>query len=354
MTSLASKLGFYSALYLDYARIRSGAFREPSDAPLADTAPLKKQLRIHYWTPARTQGAVVNVYDVLPTLDQLNKELRLDWHITASDTLPEGRCDWLICFKAVPDRKTKQRHARTAMLICDQAEVFWSSLGDFDLQVATSSRAFASVVSRANARTFFIGETEPADYIASGFAALKTPPSRRAPIVMWHGGAYSMDALCDLKPALERLVERIRFELHILSGQNAARDERWGNLPVRFLPWSKQNLQSAAAKARLGIVPARQGARVSYIKPASRVRCLYALGVPAVGDSRVPDVMQLADRFGGPLAHGESGWSRCIEQLLDAPEELDRLALAGHAEIAKNFSTGNAAVRWVRLLGEMT
>jgi glycosyltransferase involved in cell wall biosynthesis len=350
--SATAKLGFYSALYLDYAGLRRGKFSEPSDAPPAAHEHLRKGLRIHFWAPGRSAGAEVTVYDVLPALQDMQTELGAGWNITAGDKLPEDSCDWLICFKAVPDSATRKRHKKTVMLICDQADLFWDSLSSFDMLIATSSRPFASVIACTNANTIFIGETEPLDYIESGRAALGTPPSKREPILMWHGGAYSLGALYDLKDVLAKLAPKTVSELHIISGQKPERSERWGDLHVRFLPWSKPTLKAVAARARLGIIPARSGARLSYIKPASRIRCLYALGVPAIADRRVPDAIDFARTFDSPIsAGGTAAWEKCVRDLMNAPAELDRLALAGHDKVAANFSTRNTAARWVRLLG---
>ena len=91
---------------------------------------------------------------------------------------------------------------------------------------------------------------------------------------------------------------------------------------------------------------------VSWLKPASRVRCLYALGVPAVGDSRVPDVTNFMSGFGGPMARQEEEWSQAIQKLWDNKGALQEIAVAGHTAVAREFSTEHTARQWIRLLSE--
>jgi hypothetical protein len=151
---------------------------------------------------------------------------------------------------------------------------------------------------------------------------------------------------------LERWAESADVQLHVISGQRQPREERWGNLTVHFFPWSKRQLFSSAARARLGIVPARHGLKRSWLKPASRVRCLCALGVPTVGDSQVPDTVDFMSRFGGPLARQQQEWSQALETLWNNKGALHQLAVAGHTAVAHEFSTEHTARQWIRLLSE--
>jgi glycosyltransferase involved in cell wall biosynthesis len=230
--------------------------------------------------------------------------------------------------------------------------MFWDRLSVFDAVVGTSSRPFVQLISRGHKDVIFIPESEPPEYLDFGKKNLSVSPAERGNVLLWHGGQYSQDALVRLRPALERWAESTDAQLHVLSGQQAAREERWGALRVHFLPWSKRQLFCSASTARLGIIPARDGLTRSWLKPASRVRCLYALGVPTVGDRRAPDVSEFMKGFGGPMAHQKEAWLKAIEQLWNNHGALSQLGIAGHAAVAREFSTEHTARQWIRVLSE--
>jgi glycosyltransferase involved in cell wall biosynthesis len=88
----------------------------------------------------------------------------------------------------------------------------------------------------------------------------------------------------------------------------------------------------------------------SWLKPASRVRCLYALGVPAIGDDRVPDVVNFMAAFNGPLAGRARAWPGALTALWNDPAALSRFAADGHKMVAEQFSTEQTARQWLRYL----
>jgi glycosyltransferase involved in cell wall biosynthesis len=286
---------------------------------------------------------------MLPALQEEAGALGLGWTITAGDALPSGPVDWLVCFKSIPKKEEAVAGSpRRVFLVCDQLELFWRQLDGFDAAVATSSRPFAKLLAATHPDVTFLGESEPLDYLAFGEKNLATPPAQRGNGLLWHGGNYSLDALLNLRPVLESLAKTRDIRLHVVSGRQPARMERWGGVSVHFFPWSKEQLFQSAAEARLGLIPARGSIRNSWLKPGSRVRCLYALGVPAIGDGRVPDAVDFLREFNGPAAASAKSWARRLGDLWDAPEQLARLAEAGHAAVARNHSTRQTARRWIR------
>lgn len=349
MAALLRKTRFYFAL----CAARFGARRSVAEigkGPFAPTEALARGLRVYFWAPHRTPGANVIIYDMLPTfLDEIHAA-GLDWQVQAGAALAPHAVDLLVCFKAIPDASQIAGSPRRIFLVCDQAEDFWDRLGDFDLLVATASRELAALFASRHGRVSFIGESEPPDYLAFGVSNLLVPPALRGPVLMWHGGHYSLDALYKLRPALERMAAKREMQLHVISGQEQESEERWGPLLVRFFPWSKEQLFGSAAQARLGLVPARRSIRLSWLKPGSRVRCLYALGVPAIGDAQVPDAARFLAEFDGPIADGADAWERELAQLWDSPERLQALATAGHAAVASNHSSRQTARQWIRFL----
>jgi hypothetical protein len=350
--SAGNKLRVRLALYAVFLGFGRSSFKDMPKEPLSANDSLPKRLRIFFWTPGSGPGANVIVHDMLPSLQRQIGELALGWQVSAGPEIPAQALDWLVCFKAVPEAAQRSAASRTLLLICDRAEMFWDRLSAYDAVVGTSSRPFAQLLAMGHKEVVFISESEPLEYLDFGKKNLSVSPTERGNVLLWHGGQYSQDSLVRLRPALERWAESTDVQLHVISGQKPPREERWGNLGVQFLPWSKEQLCRSAGMARLGIIPAREGLTRSWLKPASRVRCLYALGVPTVGDSRVPDVLDFMTGFGGPTARSREQWSEVIEKLWNDDGGLHELAKAGHAAVAGKFSTEQTARQWIRLLSE--
>jgi hypothetical protein len=228
--------------------------------------------------------------------------------------------------------------------------VFWDRLREFDAVVATSSRPFAGLLAAKHQNVAFISESEPPDSLAFGKQNLATAPTARGNVLLWHGGPHSQDALNDLRPELGEWAAGA--QLHVVSGQTEPRVQKWGALTVNFFPWSKAQLERSAVAARLGFVPARFSLKKSWLKPASRVRCLYALGVPAIGDDRVPDVAEFMAAFNGPLAGRARPWLDALTELWNDSAALARFAAAGHAVVAEKFSTEQTARQWLHYLAQ--
>lgn len=347
MTKPWAKLRFHLALY----RTRLLPLpRLPQPPAMPPERPIPGTRRVCFWTPDDTAGANVIVHDIMPALRSAAAQHAPGWTITAGQTIPEGQLDALICFKAVPSPEARLRASQSILLICDQAEVFWRDIPGFDSVVATSAEPFAALLSRRHTRVTFIPESEPLDYIESGATNLRLTPSQRPPELVWHGGHYSLGALLGIRPQLERWAKGREAILHIISGGAPASEERWGELRVHRSPWSKAHLKQVATRVRLGIIPARPSLKNSWLKPASRVRCLYALGVPAIGDSRVPDVCHFAAACRAPIAGTDAEWLLRLEELWNDPTELDALAVRGHRAVADGWSANQTAFRWLRYL----
>jgi hypothetical protein len=125
---------------------------------------------------------------------------------------------------------------------------------------------------------------------------------------------------------------------------------QWGDLHVRFAAWSPQALAAEAAAARVGIVPARPTLPDSYLKSAGRLRRLYALGCPALGDARSPDVVAFSEGCGVPAAHTGDEWLTALRILWGDPARLDAAARAGHALVAERFCAARTALQWLWFL----
>ncbi|MBG88489.1 MAG: hypothetical protein CMO80_16535 [Verrucomicrobiales bacterium] len=350
MSKLTTKLRFYLSLYLSRAGVRNGRFTELSGRLESPDAYGSKGRRVFFWTPSATAGARVIVHDVLPGIISKVNDLGLDWEVSAGATVPDGKLDDLICFKAVPDADQRTRSGRVVMLICDQADAYWPHLSSYDALVATSSHPFAQLVALRNPNTFYIGESEPPELVDAGVDLLKDIDFTPRRHLVWHGGAYSLGALRDLQPVLSKMDFGSDAALRIVSGTGPERSEQWGRLKVDYIPWAVESLQRVAATARLGLVPARPSLKNSWLKPASRVRRLFGMGVPAIGDGRVPDVKKFMEHFDGPLAANTTQWASTIKQLWNSPETLANLAKAGHEVVKEHYTTRRTAVQWLNFL----
>lgn len=346
---ILSKQRFYLSLVATYLKLNNPACTILSKK-ISNLIDFKKnKLKIFFWIPENTSGSRIIVEDIYSDLVKALNDNYLDWDVSISRTLPSSVVDYLICFKAIPDIKIISGSPKLIMLICDQAEIFWDDLPKFDALIATSSIAFAKLIANKNKNVYFIGESESHKNIAIGGENLATPPSSRPPNLMWHGGEYSLKSLYDLRPVLEDFASRHNVNLQIVSGNTLPQQYQWGKLNVTHLPWSINTILETAKKSRLGIIPSRGALRTSFLKPASRVRCLYALGVPAIGDQRVPDVVDFMSEFKGPMAKTHDEWLYSIEKIWNS-KDIDSLAQKGWNVVDKKYSSKHTANQWINFI----
>lgn len=344
---LPARLRFRQVLAAHHGGHTTGPFvAVPAEPPLD---PRRTPLRIHFWTPNPWPSTAIHVDRVIPELRRQAAALDLPWQI-ASGHLPQEPVDWLLCLKSVPPRDLCSRY-RTVLLQPDDADRVWGRLDRFAHVVSVSSPAFASLLGTAHERVWFIEETEPVDLIENGGAALDAAaPSQRLPLLLWHGTRESLDGLYALKDALASIGSDIEAELVILTNL-PERNERWGGLTVRYAAWSPEALCDLAARARLGIVPARPSLADSYLKSAGRMRGLFARGCPAIGDARSPDVVAFSNACGMPSAETADQWLGAIRQVWNDPARLDLIAHRGHDRVRTHYNVARTASQWLWFLG---
>lgn len=305
-----------------------------------------RKIKIYFYAAANTAGTKVVISDVVPEIIKKIKYLSLPWSVTFSNTPPKKSVDYLICFKCLPP-KTIFGNPKIILSICDEGENFWSFLRNYDALIASSSMEFAKLLSLRNKNTFFIRESENSTNISFGSKNLKKLPSKRPCNLFWHGGPNSFEALNKLKPYLIKLTKKRKINLLVVSGKKPNHEYKWGGMNIHHFPWSPENMQKCAKISMLGIIPARSSLRTSYLKPASRVRALYALGVPTIGDASVPDVCTFSSAFNGPIAKSPKEFSCIIDSLLKNPKLLDHLALDGFNHVTNKYSTKITANQWI-------
>ena len=361
VATIRRKAAFYSALYGSYLLGRLDCRREFIDIPKLnvpdDVLFEKKRLRVRFWTPNFTPGAIFLVHRMIPVMRERLGAMGLDWDVDWGKTLPDSPVDVLICFKAVPDRTALAGNPRVVLLICDQAELFFGEFGVFDDVVVTSSHALASLIARRHPRVWFIDEGEPVENTNFGKVNLDgNLPSLRPMGVMWHGTLATRRTLDGVRDILEHAAQERPLQCFIVSGKEPQSEETWGNCRVVRMPWSLDNMMEAARRSRFGLLPALESLRSGYLKPAARVRCLFSLGVPALGDASVPEVAAFSEKMfritGVRIAMGpKKEWRDAVSRFLADERALDRLARAGYEVVAGEYSARNTALQWIWFLG---
>ncbi len=345
---IAGRIRFHNALTAQHAGRLAGQFSiAKTEAPPRTGA---QPMRIHFWTPYAWPSTAIHVGRILPHLRTQIGALGLPWQVTDGPNLPCESVDWLLCLKAVPPPRSGSQE-RTVLLLNDDADRVWSRLARFDHVMVVSSPALASLVGLAHPRVWFVEETEATDVIALGGQALdRVPPSRRPPILLWHGTRKSLDGLHPLRDALDAFARETAVELSILADREDG-TEQWGRLRVRFIAWSAERLAAAAAGARLALAPARPTLADSYLKSAGRIRCMYALGCPAIGDARSPDVVAFSEACGAPAANTADEWVAALRELWGDGDRLDRVARRGHDLVRMKYSAARTAQQWLWFFG---
>ena len=332
-------------------------FVEPSKSikKISNLRSLNK-LKIYFYAPLNARGknsagTEVVILGMFSELQKKIKLLSLPWDISFSNNYPEEEVDYLICFKSQPP-KNLIGNPRVILSICDEGENFWNELKKYHAVVVSSSRPFYNLIKKRNTETFFIGEAESEENIGFGLENLKKILSSKLYNLYWHGGPNSLSGLLPLKPHLMKLAKEYSINLYIVSGYQPNHQYKWGPLTVIHRPWSPKNMRVTARKCALGIIPSRGTLRTSFLKPASRIRALYALGVPAIGDSRVPDVVEFMSHFGGPLARTPKEFIEKIKMFFDNPKMLNEISLKGHETVSKKYHNKLSANQWINFFLE--
>jgi hypothetical protein len=359
LSAFTRKPGKLRELALNWAllRFRIGLFRRgnilsPSihgQLPIA----VFNERKIHFWIQSVTPGARIAVLNMLETLREEISSEQLPWKITCGPDLPSRPVDILVSYKAVPPIESLPGRPVNVLLFCDQLECFWDELDAFDYVVVHSSRALAEFVACRHSRTVFIEECEDLVEVKAGGLQLdKSPPSTRSPLLVWHGHRHTLEGLGKLRHMLENFSRQREVRLRLISNHSAGR-EQWGALAVERVPYEGDTFAAQVAEARLGLVPTRNS-RMKHclFKPSSRLRRLFALGVPALGERRCSMVREFAECLPAPYptAKSPSEWNKLLCHYWDHPSELDALAIAGHACVRENYAIPRYTRQWIRFL----
>lgn len=350
VTSFLRKCDFYINVYIAILGLgNKPKYKEVHSLP--SPFPIKSPLRICFYVPHLTPGAEQIIYDIIPTLQKTYKDNQEPVSIAISQQPPETYQDIIFYFKAPRAPFNAKRHI---LLICDEALQFWWSLHRFDACVCTSSPELSSLLAKKSHDVIFLSEVEPNRLLKAGAKNLSDcKPSNRPRTILWHGGEYSLPPMIRLRPILERIASHSPTKLILISGKQKQLKEHWGPLEVIYRPWSENVLISSAAESRLGLVPTRN-LRLGFFKPASRLRRLYALGVPAIGDNNAPEVVRFQARIGAKVATSSGmSWLAYLTELLD-DTRIDVLAKKGHELVKQDYSESIAVLNWMKVIHYFT
>lgn len=348
------KLAFYFSLwvlYLRYPRGVSIADKQNIEAsPDADFNLLTNK-RIHFWVPHNTAGAQFILWEVIPKLIDLLAERGANVDITISESLSDHPYDLIFSFKEpCPDHI---QALRKVLVICDEIDRLWSHLDQFDSIICTSSYELAELITSKAKEVHFVPEIEPIALLEAGERRVIGGWNKSADSIFWHGGRYTLQELVDLIPFFARLRDVVGFgSLEIVCGDGVVPAELAGYPWIEVTSWSRDNLVKISEKCRLAILPARKSLKNSYLKPASRVRCSYALALPAVGDSRVPEVVRLSSALGMPVIDfSDEGLAiQSIAELWRDSSKLKEAAKDGHIHVKNNHSIDAVLSVWILTL----
>ena len=346
-----SKVGFYLslwALYLRYPRgISSVDQLESRSSPNVDFN-LFKNKRIHFWVPHNTAGAQFILWEVIPKLIDLLAEQDANVNITISGSFSNDSYDLIFSFKeSCPEHIQADRKV---LVICDELDRLWSYLDQFDAIVCTSSHELAELIKSRVGNVHFVPEIEPRALLEAGEKRVNGHSNESRESIFWHGGRYTLQELVALIPLFARLRDVVGFEsLEIVCGDGVMPSELSSYPWIRVTPWSRDNLIKISEKCRLALLPARKSLRNSYLKPASRVRCSYALAVPAVGDSRVPEVVRFSRSLRMPVIDfsNEDSAVQGIAELWSDSSKLKETAKEGHDHVKVCHSIDAALSAWI-------
>jgi hypothetical protein len=349
------KVGFYASVLRLYFGGRSGFVSRPpgSAMPPSAVANLRQRpLRIHFAIGAQTPGARMSVTDMVPELIQSVKALNLPWEISHGTTFPTGHIDLLFGFKTKWQDVSSSGAKKKILLIPDQGDSFWKDLNKYDHLISTSCLKFAELLTVQNKNVSLIEDATPDRYFQKQDNDQKTG-------VLWHGHMVSLRGVHPLKDVLARFGQQYGATLKLVTNIGEHKVEKWGDkgntILVEWIPWSEKALFDAARLSKIGIVPAIPSLRGSFLKPASRLQYNLAMGVPSVGDGRVPHVQEFVEMVPEtPIASSKKEWAESMTKLWNS--SAMRLSLVENSRkfLLREFSTVAVPNRWVNIIADLS
>ena len=351
-----SRSHFYASLWRLYLRYPQGLPSQsirPFIPPIPKALDKLKHKRVHFWVPHRTAGSQFILWDVIPHLIERLKAQIPSLHVSISETIPGYPVDILFSFKEPVDRQLYPKLKHVSLVICDEADRLWNVIGTFDSIVCTSSVELAQLLHKKKSPVLMIPEVEPSELLEQGGRRLDTPEFGNRQSILWHGGLYTLKELVQRLAFFEELHKRVEFDrVIVVCGDGVAPSGLNSHPLFEFRPWSRSALSTAANECRLALLPARSSLKLSYLKPASRLRCIFALGCVALGDARVPEVTRFSRRLGMPIIpfSRAAQAAEMVAEFWNDSARIRQIQHAGHEYVKSHHHVSQAIHHWINAM----
>jgi hypothetical protein len=347
---------FYASLwrlYLRYPKGIRGASQYSLIPPDTSTRTSLENRRVHFWVPHQTPGSQFILWEVIPELIKRLKTQIPSFELSISDSIPSGRIDVLFSFKEPIPPQNLSQIGHSSLVICDEADRLWNVIETFDSVICTSSLELAALLRKRASRVLMIPEVEPSALLEASSRRLSVTDINSRQSILWHGGLYTLKELREQLRFFETLHHHIRFDkVIVVCGNGLAPSDLKTHPLFEFRAWSRDALIKAANECRLAILPARLSLKLSYLKPASRLRCMFALGCVALGDARVPEVVRLSERLRMPIipfSRPVEAADRVAKLWKDHPE-ICRIQRDGYQYVTSEHGIDRAMNRWINAM----
>jgi glycosyltransferase involved in cell wall biosynthesis len=153
------------------------------------------------------------------------------------------------------------------------------------------------------------------------------------PAVGWTGSFSTLPYLDITLPVLKELQEQIDFEFVVI----ADKDPQLSLKRYRFIRWSRQSEMADLLQFHIGIMPLHDD-EISRGKCGFKAIQYMSLGIPAVVSPVGVNTKIVQDGVNGFVCATNDEWKRRLGELLRDPALRERMGLAAHASIEKNYS----------------
>jgi glycosyltransferase involved in cell wall biosynthesis len=166
------------------------------------------------------------------------------------------------------------------------------------------------------------------------------------PVVGWSGSRTTLPYLTTLGPALQRLHERLEFELCVIGGET-----RIEGMPVHCKPWRANTEVDDLRSFDVGLMPLPND-EWSRGKCGLKALQYMALGIPPVVSPVGVNTTIVRDGINGFHARNEEEWVDRIALLLSDESLRHRMGIEARRTVEQSYSHRVHAPRVARVLRE--
>lgn len=168
------------------------------------------------------------------------------------------------------------------------------------------------------------------------------------PVVGWTGTFSSRPYLDLLRPALQRLAERVPFRLRVIGNF----DYDLPGVDLEVVRWTKAREVEDMQAIDIGLYPLPHDDWVLG-KAGLKVIQYMAFGIPSVSSDVGTAPLQVREGETGFLARGEEDWVTLLERLIRDPAERARVGAAARIEAVRAYSRQAIGGRYLAVLGRV-